>query len=252
MLHGRLALSSSMDPLLQQFVSSLPGWLSGHEGLLLHELARSQRAKSGVIVEIGSYCGKSTIYLALGDQQVYAIDPHKGKFSGGTSTPTYKQFINNIRHAGVAKFIRPIVKTSKAAAPSWKSAIKLLFIDGLHDEKHASQDYMLWSRHVTSGGIVAMHDAFCAWEGAEKVAYRQIVCGREYRSIGVVGSIVYGIKGTSSWWDRIDKFRMQQGIRCAGWVWRNSVIPRPLRFVIVHGCIRLFLVTPTALNVWIS
>lgn len=231
-----------MDPLLHQFISSLPGWLSVHEGLLLHELAILQRAKFGVIVEIGSYCGKSTIYLALSGQSVYAIDPHKGKFSGGTSTPTYKQFINNVTHAGVAKLIRPIVKTSKAAAASWNHSIKLLFIDGLHDEKHASEDYLLWSRHVKSGGIVAMHDAFCAWVGPEKVAWRHIIANREYRSIGVVGSIVYGIKGTSSWWDRINKFFMQQAIGCAQWVWRNSIIPRPIRFFVVHRCIRLFIV----------
>lgn len=196
---------------LLSFVQSIPGWLTKHEGMLLEILAKEQSALGGVIVEIGSYCGKSTIWLAQSGERVYAVDPHKGNVSGGKTKPTLKAFKKNIAKAGADNVIA-VVKMSKAAARNWNQPIKLLFIDGLHDEKNARQDFTLWNRFVVEGGIVAMHDAFCGWPGAGIVARKYIVNSPEFRSIGIVGSIIFGIKGKPSLLDTINLIRMRAGI----------------------------------------
>lgn len=200
-----------MQKQLLSFVQSIPGWLTKHEGMLLELLAKEQSVKKGAIVEIGSYCGKSTIWLAQSGDRVYAVDPHKGNVSGGKTKPTLKAFKKNIAKSGAENIIA-VVKTSKAAAAHFDKPVKLLFIDGLHDEKNARQDFTLWNRFVIDGGIVAMHDAYCGWSGVGIVAREYIVNSTEFRSIGVVGSIIFGVKGKRSMIDEINITRMRIGI----------------------------------------
>ena len=131
--------------MIDAWVYTIPGWLTPHEGAFLLKAAGSQHSLPGDVVEIGSYEGKSTIFLAHGSVHVTAIDPHKGTVSGGVLAPTYDNFRKNILRAGVSKKITALITTSKMAAKTWKKPIKLLFIDGLHDEAHAREDYALWS-----------------------------------------------------------------------------------------------------------
>ena len=137
-------------------MKDVPGWLTAHEGQFLQKAAFAQKYRDGAIVEIGSFRGKSTIWLALAGDRIWAIDPHKGRVSGGRAAPTLPTFLKNISRAGVRKLVIPVVKTSRDAARRWTKPIKLLFIDGLHDEAHAKEDYRLWSPHVVERGMVAM------------------------------------------------------------------------------------------------
>ena len=199
---------------IERIALSVSGWLTPHEGKFLYKAAKLLKNHKGTIVEIGSYCGKSTLYLAAGGEHVYAVDPHKGNVSGGNMKPTYDIFLKNIRKAKLQHSVHPIVKTSRSACRGWTKPIKMLFIDGLHDALHAKEDYTLWSRHLVDGGIIAMHDAFCAWEGAGDVAIKNIVQNDQYREIGVIGSIIYGIRGK----------------------------PKGIQFILVHRLLRLLLI----------
>jgi len=232
-----------MNRELLQSIDRLPGWLSIHEGQFLHQVALHVKKKKGEIIEIGSFAGKSTIYLAKTGQKMHAIDPHKGSLDQGVKfSPTLAAFKRNIRIFGVEKFISLIQKTSQSAAENWNKNIKLLFIDGLHDEKNAKLDYQLWSPFLVDGSIVAMHDSFCGWEGAQKVALKYIVQNDQFYEVGVVGSIVYGIRGKSNFVTSLNRFRIRLGIITAYWIQKQKYLPHALSFFIIHRMIKLFLV----------
>lgn len=230
-----------MDKRTYDIVSTTAGWLTRHEGEFLEKAVRELVPKTGAIVEIGSYCGKSTMWLAQGRETVYAIDPHKGDVSGGKTRPTLPEFLENLRRAGLAEYVKPIVHTSKKAAEEWKKPVKFLFIDGLHDEAHALEDFSLWNPFVVEGGIVAMHDAFCGWDGAGNVAMRHIVYSEEYKEVGVVGSIIFGIKGKASVINRIQKIYNQIIIELCSSIYKSNFISKRVQFILVHRFFRIFL-----------
>lgn len=178
-----------------QFVTALPGWLSRTEGSFLEHAAKNTKHLPGVVVELGSFQGKSTIWLAQAKKPVYAIDPHKGYVEKNLRFPeTFKRFKKNIQKARVSKNIKPIRKSSIEAAKDWKLPIRVLFIDALHDEKNALRDFRTWSKFVVEGGIVAVHDSFLHWCGSEKVALEHIINSPQFKDIGFKGSILYGTK----------------------------------------------------------
>ena len=223
------------------WILSIPGWLTAHEGEFLSKAAQSVRYVQADVVEIGSYLGKSTLYLGRSADHITAIDPHEGNFSGGTSSPTYKGFIKNIERAGVEHIVSPLVTTSKTAARNWKKPISLLFIDGLHDEAHAKEDFLLWSPFVVRGGIIAMHDAFCGWDGSCSVAMSYIIQSDAFSEIGVVGSIIYGVKGNAQGIKRINKLFRKSIISLCQKIYKESIVPQWVRFILVHKLLRILL-----------
>ena len=173
--------------------------VSAKEGRLLYKLAKECTGK-GVIVEIGSWRGYSTICLAKGSQdgkwvKVYAVDPHTGsdihrQMYG--SVNTFNEFIGNITIAGVKDIITPLVMTSEDATKEWGGLpIELLWIDG--DHEMAEFDFDIWYPHVIEGGIVALHDT-TAWDLPYKVAIRDIYKSGNFVGIKRVGSITYAHK----------------------------------------------------------
>ncbi len=125
------------------------------EGKFLYTLAKKCKG-SGVIVEIGSWKGRSTIYLAKGSKagnsvRVYAIDPHTGssehkeKFG---EVWTFDEFVKNIKSAGVDDIVTPIVKTSEEAAKEFDRPVELIFIDGAHEYEFVKKRF----RNVVSEG----------------------------------------------------------------------------------------------------
>src|SRR5450756_904266 len=128
----------------------IDGWLFEAETVLLYELARQADPK-GVIVEIGSWKGKSTVCMAKGAEagksaKIYAIDPHIGSEEhhvDGKKVWTFDQFKANIARMGVADRITPIVKTSVAAAKDFDQPVSLIFIDGAHDFDSVKEDLSL-------------------------------------------------------------------------------------------------------------
>ena len=169
--------------------------VSVKEGRLLSKLAKEC---DGVIVEIGSWKGYSTIRLAKGSQEgncvkVYAIDPHTGsdfhkQMYGKINT--FDKFLENITLAGVRDIVIPLKMKSEIAVKNWDTPIALLWIDG--DHKIADKDLDMWYQYVKYGGIVALHDT-TTWEIPKKVAMSIYKSGN-YTDIKRVMSITYARK----------------------------------------------------------
>jgi predicted O-methyltransferase YrrM len=230
-----------MNPEILAKLNLLPGWLSIHEGQFLYKAASLVKNRIGEIVEIGSFQGKSTIYLAKTNQHIYAVDPHEGTLDHGTKiSPTLAAFKKHIGEFNVAQNISLIQKTSQSAVYDWNKKIKLIFIDGLHDKKNAEFDYKNWSPFLIDGGIIAMHDSFCGWEGAQKVALKNIILNDDYYEIGVVGSIIYGIKGRVTLFSNINRLRVRCCILLAFWI-HSLAIPEALSFLLIHRILKLLL-----------
>jgi predicted O-methyltransferase YrrM len=180
--------------------TEVEGWLTVEEGELLYQLARACTDR-GVIVEIGSFKGKSTIWLAKGSlagagATVVAIDPHTGSAEhqrGGRPVWTYEEFLANLRRAEVGEVVTPLVATSADAAERLDQPVEMLFIDGDHRYEMVRQDFDLWFPKLLEGGYLLMHDTI-RWEGPRRVARESIYRSQCFRRVGFVHSITFGQK----------------------------------------------------------
>ena len=122
--------------------SDIEGWLSDEQGRYLCAAAAATRG-AGAIVEIGSWKGRSTSWLALGasraGRRVHAIDPHEGSRED-PSAHTLDAFLENLRRAGVSDTVEPLVMTSTRAAGVLTGPVELLFIDGDHSPAAVARD----------------------------------------------------------------------------------------------------------------
>lgn len=139
---------------------SIPGWLTHAQAALLWDEA-SALPEHGLIVEIGSHQGRSTVVLAsaagMGGRLV-AVDPFvDGRLFGGAATR--QLFEDNIARAGLAREVELRSEYSTRLRPRWVDAIDLLYIDGKHDYWTVADD-LRWSGFVRPGGAVLVHDSF--------------------------------------------------------------------------------------------
>src|SRR6185295_15439005 len=144
------------------------GWLTDAEGELLFSLA-AHCPPAATIVEIGSWQGKSTIWIASGARRigghVFAIDPHEGSLED-PSARTLEFLTANLAEAGVADIVTPVVARSEDAVGRVPARCSLLFIDGDHTAAGVRRDLEIWVPNVHAGGVVAMHDIINpAWTG---------------------------------------------------------------------------------------
>lgn len=146
---------------------NIGGWLTEAEGLSLYNIAK--KIKTGnLIVEVGSWKGKSTICLGNGSKdgnnaKIFAIDPHTGssehqKMFG--KVDTFEEFKENINRAGVSEFVEPVRETSENAAKNFNQKIEFAFIDGAHEYSFVKLDFNLWFPKVMNGGFLAFHDSW--------------------------------------------------------------------------------------------
>jgi predicted O-methyltransferase YrrM len=145
-------------------IEQIPGCLNVEQGSLLCYLAACPPFE-GRIVEIGSFMGRSTVWLACGARhagqgRVLSIDPHAGHERPAVQPDldSYDAFLANIRQAGLADLVEPIRDTSQAVARRWSEPIRLLWIDGSHACEDVLADLEGFARQVISGGHVALHD----------------------------------------------------------------------------------------------
>ena len=184
---------------LQEKVKGAKGWLRDTEGYVLWFLAAHGRGR-GEIVEIGSYMGLSTSWLALGSkatgrEKVTAVDhflgsvehqpgaKHECRIIAKEGT-TYRKFIKNITEVGVADLVDPIRASSREAAANWRKPIRLLFIDGEHSYEESKKDFETWSPFLVDEGYVVFHDVD-QWPGVTEFYYELLAAGRHHQVLAV-------------------------------------------------------------------
>jgi MMP 1-O-methyltransferase len=163
---------------LARAAEAAKGFMPPVEGRVLYEVAR-EYARLGPIVEIGTYCGKSTIYLAAallgGGQRVVTVDHHHGSEENqpgweyhDTSLvdprtgrlDTLPTFRGTLSGAGLEEQVIAVVGRSADVAALWRTPVGMLFIDGGHTDEAAQADYQGWAPWVEMGGALAIHDVF--------------------------------------------------------------------------------------------
>ena len=174
-------------------LDKVPGFLSSVEGSILFSYASSEL--KGEVVEIGSFKGKSTCWLASAlklsgsKKKVYAIDPHIGseehqpgkKYANTFSKTTLHECQNNLKALGLEGNVEIIQKTSMDAARRWKKKVGLIFIDGSHSYDDVRNDFMKWSKFVPVGGVIILHDTE-KWPGPKAVVEEFIDGNTKYLS----------------------------------------------------------------------
>jgi len=167
-----------MIPDLPPDIDCIKGFLTADEGAALYRFA-AQASGTGPVLEIGSYCGKSTIYLGLAcratNSTVFALDHHRGSeehqqgeffhdpdlYDNAEGVmDSFREFRRNISRAGLDEVVVPVVAGSEAAARHWQTPLAMVFIDGGHSLDAALTDYRCWTPHLRRGGILAVHDLF--------------------------------------------------------------------------------------------
>ena len=165
-------MKSSID------IDTVKGFLDPKEGHALYSYAL-QAGALGPVLEVGSYCGKSTVYLGEAcrekDVSLYAIDHHRGSeehqpgeeyhdqdlFDGKAGLmDTFREFRQTMRNAALEDVVVPIVASSSVASRNWHTPLGMVFIDGGHSLEAAQTDYRSWVSHVVTDGILAIHDIF--------------------------------------------------------------------------------------------
>jgi predicted O-methyltransferase YrrM len=199
-----------MIPDLPTDIDQIKGFLAEDEAQALYQHAL-QASEKGPVLEIGSYCGKSTIYLGLAcrgnHSTVFALDHHRGSEehqrgeffhdpdlydAGEEVVDTFREFRRNIGRAGLDETVVPVVAGSEAAARHWQTPLAMVFIDGGHSLEAALTDYRCWMPHLMRGGILAIHDLFDdahAGGQAPYAVYRMALASGLFENLGQVNSL---------------------------------------------------------------
>jgi len=155
---------------------SIKGFLHPEEGARLYRLASNVE---GPCLEVGSYCGKSTLYLGSACRErgelLYAVDHHRGSEEhqpgeeyhdadlvdpSSGRIDSFRMFRATLARASLEDTVVPVVASSAQAARHWLTPLSLVFIDGGHSREAALCDYRSWAAHVRPGGVLAIHDLF--------------------------------------------------------------------------------------------
>lgn len=159
-------------------IETVKGFLDADEGAALYAAAL-ETARLGPCLEIGSYCGKSTVYLGQACKNsgavLYAIDHHRGSEEHQLGEQyhdpqlydvqfekmdSFREFRHTLARAQLEDVVVPIVAPSALAARHWATPLGMVFIDGGHSMAAALTDYRCWAPHVVRGGLLAIHDVF--------------------------------------------------------------------------------------------
>jgi MMP 1-O-methyltransferase len=189
----------------------IPGWLTDGEANSLFEIARSRTDQlDPVIVELGSWQGKSSVLLAAGvcgtrNARVFCVDPFGadenpqyqadfyGPLAAKMSHSLEQGFERNIRRCGLAHIVHVLKGYSYEVVRNWKDPIDVLFVDASHDYGRVHRDFSLWSPFVKLGGIVALHDVSPLWPGPSRVMAEQLQ-PPEYGDLRQVNSLAWAVK----------------------------------------------------------
>ena len=186
------------------------GFMPDDEGLLLHRIA-GERLPHGPALEVGTYCGKSAIYLGAAARgvggTVVTVDHHRGSEENQAGwehhdptlvdpatgrMDTMPTFRDTISAAGLEDHVVAVVGRSTTVAALWRTPLSLLFIDGGHSEEHAQNDYTGWAPWVMRGGALVIHDVFPDPADGGRPPYEvylRALAGGAFEEVEVVGSM---------------------------------------------------------------
>ena len=194
---------------LAQLVEKVTGFMPADEGRALHEAAL-RYVGDGIAVEIGSYCGKSTVYLGhaatVTGGRVVTIDHHRGSeehqvgweyhdsslADDAGRLDTLPELRRTLAMAGLEAVVSPVVGRSAEVARWWRHPIDLLFIDGGHTDKAAQADLHGWAPWIRSGGALVIHDVFPDPRDGGQAPYRiyrEALDRGEFTPVRTVGSL---------------------------------------------------------------
>jgi predicted O-methyltransferase YrrM len=186
------------------------GFMPPAEGEALCSAAAAY-VSAGPIVEIGTYCGKSTIYLAAVAEQtgqvVITVDHHRGSEENQAGweyhdtslvdpavglLDTLPSFRSTLAPTGLESHVIAIVGKSVQVAKLWQHPIGMLFIDGGHSEAAAQADYEGWAPRITFGGALAIHDVFPNPADGGRPPYNiylRALASGAFKEVSVTGSL---------------------------------------------------------------
>lgn len=184
-----------IDPELRVLALATKGFMPADEGDALHAAALSAAAAvpGAPFVEVGSYCGRSTIWLGDAARQagtvLFAVDHHRGSEENQSGwehhdlevvdprvgkMDTLPFFRRAIHDAALEACVVGVVGLSPTVARHWSTPAAFVFIDGGHGVEPARADYAGWSPHVAIGGTLAIHDVFPDPAGGGRPPYEEI------------------------------------------------------------------------------
>lgn len=201
---------NALSPGLAEAARAVRGFMPEPEGLALYDTAAGY-APRGPVAEIGTYCGKSTIYLAAGareaGQLVITVDHHHGSEENQPGweyhdpqlvdpvtgrLDTLPHFRSTLAAAGLEDHVIAVVGRSAAVAGLWRTPLGMLFIDGGHTDAAATADYQGWAPWVAPGGALAIHDVFPdpadGGQAPFRIYQRALACGA-FRQVRAEGSL---------------------------------------------------------------
>ena len=186
------------------------GFMPEDEGAFLHRTALHHLA-DGPALEIGTYCGKSAVYLGAAAREVggtvFTLDHHRGSEENQAGwehhdatlvdselgrMDTLPTFRRTIALAGLEDWVVAVVGQSTTVAAHWRTPLALLFIDGGHAEIHAQNDYTGFAHWVMPGGVLVIHDVFERPEDGGQAPYHvwlRAVDSGDFVPVETVGSM---------------------------------------------------------------
>jgi predicted O-methyltransferase YrrM len=200
-----------MDSVMKAAAEAARGFMPPDEGVALHEAALLVADSAAPMLEIGSYCGKSGIYLGSAAKErntiLFALDHHRGSEENQPGwewhepdlvdpevgvIDTLPRFRRTIFDAGLEGTVVALVGDSPTVGSRWAIPLSFLFIDGGHGSEPAHRDFELWTPWIEAGGILAIHDVFPDPADGGRPPY-EIYCraieSGEFTDISATGSL---------------------------------------------------------------
>jgi predicted O-methyltransferase YrrM len=189
------------------------GFMPAHEGLALYGAAAdaARRLPGLPLLEVGTYCGRSTILLAGAAREAnttaVTVDHHRGSEEQQPGweyhdkelvdpevglMDTLPTFRRTLHAAGLEDSVVALVGRSPQTAALWGKPLALLFIDGGHTDEHATNDYEGWAPHVAPDGLLVIHDVFAdPADGGQAPyrIYRRALASGAFTELSVTGSL---------------------------------------------------------------